>query len=163
MAFLKNEDIVNNLDTKRLDKPLSAMMGVTLKKLLDKSTKDTGWIDISSYLEATDDHAHNVENYYPDRPARIRRIGDIVFLDAELRKITGDQPSTLDPEYLLFVIPEGFRPSYDVVKVCQGSHMNRVTVHIFPNGNLYLCRYGTTDPMPIVRGTWLPIMVDWCI
>ena len=108
---------------------------------------DTDWVNVGV---GTD-----VGVYETGMDTRVRRSGNIVFFSGQLKKTTGTQPATLDRNYLLFTIPEGYRPSRDANFVIQGSQMNRALLRVNANGNVYICRYGTTTSSDITVGVWL--------
>lgn len=165
MGLLTERDISNNLSDKSRSRIPSMHlladmqeMFLTLSRKVSRLT-GSGWHDLTQELAVMADY----EAYYPDEPARVRRAGDFVYLDAVLRKIKADQPATVNNDYVVFRLPEEYRPTREIVAVCQGSTMNRVTCRVMPDGNVYLCRYGTTVVQNIPLGSWLCCQFGWMI
>lgn len=118
-----------------------------------KGGGDTGWVNVNV---GTD-----VQTYESGTDVQVRRVGSLVYFSGQLRKITGNQPATMDRTYVLFNIPAGYRPRRDCNFVIQGSTMNRATLRVDANGNVYICRYGTNQSYEIAVNTWLAFDVCW--
>lgn len=116
---------------------------------------DTGWVNVNV---GTD-----VQTYEPGADVQVRRVGSLVYFSGQLRKITGNQPATMDRTYVLFNIPAGYRPRRDCNFVIQGSTMNRAALRVNANGNVYICRYGTNQSYEIAVNTWLAFDVCWFV
>lgn len=60
-------------------------------------------------------------------------------------------------------IHESFRPTREVVVVCQGSGINRWACSIGTDGVVYAHRYGTNDYVDIPAGAWLPFTITYSV
>ena len=54
-------------------------------------------------------------------------------------------------------ISASYRPHKEMHFLCQGSGVNRYLLYIYPNGEMYADRYGTTSEIAIPSGVWLNI------
>jgi len=110
---------------------------------------DTGW------QEAT--ITNNNFKKYSDldiNSPKYRRIGNIVELRGVLQAVN-KIPANASPTYFL-TLPEGYRPSSNIFRICQGSSTNRWLLTIEHDGRVGISRYGTTSMIDIAVGAWLP-------
>ncbi|AOS66800.1 hypothetical protein CJZ71_15770 [Bacillus subtilis] len=133
--------VVNNADVVLVRH--NRMLGYSLDVNVNQSRKDTGWMDIELLNGAT--------AYVSERIPRIRRIGNKIRLEAELKGIT-----TMDTEYISYypewspdrVLPFTIPTSGGYNAVCQ----------IQPNGKAKIL--STRHPSPDVN-SWYPIVFEW--
>lgn len=133
--------VVNNADVVLVRH--NRMLGYSLDVNVNQSRKDTGWMDIELLNGAT--------AYVPERKPRIRRIGNKIRLEAELKGVT-----TMDTEYISYypdwspdrVLPFTIPTSGGYNAVCQ----------IQPNGKVKIL--STRHPTPDVN-SWYPIVFEW--
>lgn len=161
MAILNEHSVIDNLDSKEKKRPLSARMGSVLRQLIrDSAPKDSGWYDLTDALKSVGSY----ENYYSNQHCRIRRIGDIVYMYAEVRKIKSEQPATYGEKiYPAFNIPEEFRPDHDIRAICQGSNMNRCVCRIMENGTVAFDRFGVSSAGAISVNYWIAVNMIWMV
>lgn len=161
MAILNENSVIDNLDSSEKKRPLSARMGAVLRKLIHDSTpKDTGWVDLTDALKSVGSY----ENYYSYQHSKIRKIGDVVYMYAEVRKIKSSQSATYgEPLYPAFNIPEEFRPDHDVRSICQGSNMNRCVCRVTKNGVVGFDRFGVTSAGSIDVNFWIAVNMMWMV
>ncbi|MGG1476507.1 hypothetical protein ABE372_06970, partial [Bacillus subtilis] len=130
--------VVNNADVVLVRH--NRMLGYSLDVNVNQSRKDTGWMDTELLNGAT--------AYVPERIPRIRRIGNKIRLEAELKGVT-----TMDTEYISYypewspdrVLPFTIPTSGGYNAVCQ----------IQPNGKVKIL--STRHPTPDVN-SWYPIV-----
>ncbi|MGC7776358.1 hypothetical protein ACP2WI_07125 [Bacillus subtilis] len=133
--------VVNNADVVLVRH--NRMLGYSLDVNVNQSRKDTGWMDTELLNGAT--------AYVPERIPRIRRIGNKIRLEAELKGVT-----TMDTEYISYypewspdrVLPFTIPTSGGYNAVCQ----------IQPNGKVKIL--STRHPTPDVN-SWYPIVFEW--
>ncbi|MED3600974.1 hypothetical protein P4472_02935 [Bacillus subtilis] len=133
--------VVNNADVVLVRH--NRMLGYSLDVNVNHSRKDTGWMDIELLNGAT--------AYISERIPRIRRIGNKIRLEAELKGVT-----TMDTEYISYypdwspdrVLPFTIPTSGEYNAVCQ----------IQPNGKVKIL--STRHPTPDVN-SWYPIIFEW--
>ena len=113
-----------------------------------EALEDTGWntATIASGFRAYNGTAANTPQY--------RRIGKQVKIRGVLQPTAAIAGSTTAKA--MFTLPEGFRPSKQEYKLCQGSIKNTWLLTIFSNGEVGISRYGTTASAEIPASAWLP-------
>lgn len=89
----------------------------------------------------------------------VRRYGKVVSLSGAL---TNTSAVTLDSTHVkVFTIPSGYRPSQDVLILCQGSGANEFLLQIKTNGEVYIGRYGTDSFAQVNANSWFPFHATW--
>ena len=113
-----------------------------------EALEDTGWntATIASGFRAYNGTAGNTPQY--------RRIGKQVKIRGVLQPTVEIAASTTAK--VMFTLPEGFKPSKQEYKLCQGSIKNTWLLTIFSNGEVGISRYGTTASAEIPTSAWLP-------
>lgn len=74
-------------------------------------------------------------------------------------RTTAAQTST--GEKLMGYVPAGCEPIHTINSVQQGSGQARYLLSIYPNGQMYASRYGTTSDTAIINLAWLNIFVSY--
>ena len=129
-------------------------------------TNDTNFIVDSIQLAHTDKSSISSYSsgwtYYGTASANtptVRRYGKVVSLTGAL---TNTSAVTLNTTHVkVFTIPSGYRPSQDVIVLCQGSGANEFVLQIKTDGGVYIGRYGTSSFSSIAAGQWFPFHVSW--
>lgn len=113
-----------------------------------EALEDTGWntATIASGFRAYNGTTSNTPQY--------RRIGKQVKIRGVLQPTAAISASTTAKA--MFTLPEGFKPSKQEYKLCQGSIKNTWLLTIFSNGEVGISRYGTTASAEISTSAWLP-------
>lgn len=89
----------------------------------------------------------------------VRRYGKVVSLTGAL---TNTSATTLDSTHVkVFTIPSGYRPSQDLVVLCQGSGANEFLMQVKNSGEVYFGRYGTNSFGQINAESWFPFHATW--
>lgn len=89
----------------------------------------------------------------------LRRYGKVVSLTGSLKNTA---TVTLNSTHVkVFTIPSGYRPSQDMVILCQGSGANEFCLQIQSGGDVYIGRYGTTSFQSVSSGSWFPFHATW--
>lgn len=106
--------------------------------------------------------ASGFEVYGSSYTPRYRINGSLVTVTGALKPTKVITSGTTDVK-MLGTISESFRPSTPAIFVCQGSGINRWTLTIKSDGNVYVSRYGTNAYVDIPVGAWLPFTVTYSI
>ncbi|AOP16116.1 hypothetical protein [Bacillus licheniformis] len=133
--------VVNNADVVLVRH--NRMLGYSLDVNVNQSRKDTGWMDIELLNGAT--------AYVSERIPRIRRIGNKIRLEAELKGVT-----TMDTEYISYY-PE-WSPDRVLAFTIPTSGGYNAVCQIQPNGKVKIL--STRHPSPDVN-SWYPIVFEW--
>ena len=89
----------------------------------------------------------------------VRRYGKVVSLTGAL---TNTASITLNTSHAkVFTIPSGYRPTQDVLVLCQGSGANEFVLQIKSNGDVMIGRYGTSSFQAIDANQWFPFHACW--
>ena len=89
----------------------------------------------------------------------VRRYGKVVSLTGALKNTTA---VTLNTSHVkVFTIPSGYRPSQDILVLCQGSGNNEYVMQIKTSGEVYFGRYGTSSNVEAGSGSWFPFHACW--
>lgn len=97
--------------------------------------------------------------YSTNNTPTVRRYGNVVSLDGTLKNTS---TVTLNATYVkVFTLPSGYRPSQEVLVVCQGSSVNRFMMLIKTDGSVNFGRYGTTSFPEVATGAWFPFHATW--
>lgn len=110
-------------------------------------------------------------------PVLYRRIGNVVYLSGACRALNTLSPyeegsTTSVAEYDMFTLPEGYRPKYDAVFLCQGSGSGKWCMVVHTDGRVTCSRYSATTRtyegmllssgyVDIVPNTWMPFSVSY--
>lgn len=101
-------------------------------------------------------------NYYGTAAGNtptVRRYGKVVSLTGAL---TNTAAVTLNTTHVkVFTIPSGYRPSQDILVLCQGSNYNEFVLQVKSNGEVFIGRYGTSSNTQASAGTWFPFHACW--
>ena len=149
---LQIEDITTNIGN------LSTNVGTlstNVENLSEKINKkqdiieDTGWIECK--------YGNGIVPYTSNSNARVRKIGNIVFLQGTLKNNTAW--STHDS---ILTFDKKFAPSQESRFLCQGSGLNRFLLTVRTTGICKVERYGTTKSITVETGAWLNVF-DTCV
>ena len=89
----------------------------------------------------------------------VRRYGKVVSLTGALKNSAA---VTLNTSHVkVFTIPSGYRPSQDILVLCQGSGNNEYVMQIKTSGEVYFGRYGTSSNVQASAGSWFPFHACW--
>lgn len=127
-------------------------------------TNDTNFIVDSIQLAHTDkatisSFSSGWASYGSGSNPTVRRYGKSVTLTGALKNTSA---VTLNSTHVqAFTIPSGYRPSQDMIVVCQGSGINRFLLQIKTDGTVSVGRYGTTSFIEASAGSWFPFHVTW--
>ena len=110
--------------------------------------EDTGWIECK----------YGIVPYTSNSNARVRKIGNIVFLQGTLKNNTAW--STHDS---ILTFDKKFAPSQESRFLCQGSGLNRFLLTVRTTGICKVERYGTNQSQGITikTGAWLNVFATW--
>ena len=150
---LQIEDITTNIGN------LSTNVGTlstNVENLSEKINKkqdiieDTGWIECK--------YGNGIVPYTSNSNARVRKIGNIVFLQGALKNNTAW--STHDS---ILTFDKKFAPSQESRFLCQGSGLNRFLLTVRTTGICKVERYGTNQSQGITikKGAWLNVFATW--
>ena len=108
--------------------------------------EDTGWIECK--------YGNGIVPYTSNSNARVRKIGNIVFLQGTLKNNTAW--STHDS---ILTFDKKFAPSQESRFLCQGSGLNRFLLTVRTTGICKVERYGTNQSQGITikTGAWLNV------
>lgn len=112
--------------------------------------EDTGWIECK--------YGNGIVPYTSNSNARVRKIGNIVFLQGTLKNNTAW--STHDS---ILTFDKKFAPSQESRFLCQGSGLNRFLLTVRTTGICKVERYGTNQSQGITikTGSWLNVFATW--
>ena len=90
----------------------------------------------------------------------VRRYGKVVSLTGA---ITNTAEITLNTTHAkVFSIPAGYRPSQDLLVVCQGSGTNRYVLQVKSNGDVLVGRYSNSTSYSVLPvNQWFPFHACW--
>ena len=89
----------------------------------------------------------------------VRRYGKVVSLTGALKNSAAVTLNTTHVK--VFTIPSGYRPSQDILVLCQGSGNNEYVMQIKTSGEVYFGRYGTSSNVEAASGSWFPFHACW--
>lgn len=141
---LQIEDITTNVGT----------LSTNVENLSENINKkqdiieDTGWIECK--------YGNGIVPYTSNSNARVRKIGNIVFLQGTLKNNTAW--STHDS---ILTFDKKFAPSQESRFLCQGSGLNRFLLTVRTTGICKVERYGTTKSITVETGAWLNVFATW--
>lgn len=110
--------------------------------------EDTGWVECK--------YGKDIVPYTSNSHARVRKIGNIVFLQGALKNNTAW--STHDS---ILTFDKKFAPSQESRFLCQGSGLNRFLLTVRTTGICKVERYGTTSSITVETGAWLNVFATW--
>ena len=110
--------------------------------------EDTGWVECK--------YGNGIVPYTSNSNARVRKIGNIVFLQGTLKNNTAW--STHDS---ILTFDKKFAPSQESRFLCQGSGLNRFLLTVRTTGICKVERYGTTKSITVETGAWLNVFATW--
>lgn len=110
--------------------------------------EDTGWVECK--------YGNGIVPYTSNSHARVRKIGNIVFLQGALKNNTAW--STHDS---ILTFDKKFAPSQESRFLCQGSGLNRFLLTVRTTGICKVERYGTTKSITVEKGAWLNVFATW--
>ena len=157
---LQIEDITTNVGNLSINvENLSENVGnlstnvENLSENIDKKQdiiEDTGWIECK--------YGNGIVPYTSNSTARVRKIGNIVFLQGTLKNNTAW--STHDS---ILTFDKKFAPSQESRFLCQGSGLNRFLLTVRTTGICKVERYGTNQSQGITikTGAWLNVFATW--
>lgn len=116
---------------------------------------DSGWIDCT-----LNSRFSRYSNDYPT--LQVRKVGKAVYLRGILRNNTTLAGGDMSID--VATIPEGYRPSYRVSAVMQGSGSNKFTYMIYTTGELKMDRYSNnTTVNSVPPNSWLHFYGSWLL
>ena len=113
---------------------------------------DSGWTDVSL--------ASGFTTYSSGSNLRYRKIGSLVQIQGIVKNTSAIAAGTIST---IGTVPAGYRPSYEMKAVCQGSGVSRFLIDVYPNGNIVLDRYGTSASEAIGANSWINIYIMYFI
>lgn len=116
---------------------------------------DTGWIDatLTSDFKAYGNVSSNNPQY--------RKKNGVVYIRGCVSPSTELEASATGK--VIFTLPTGYRTSYGIVKICQGSGKNVWCLAVNTNGTVTIARYGTTANAKVPTTAWLPFEISFAI
>ena len=118
--------------------------------------KDSGWI------EPTINTVFNVYQNKAVNKVKYRKIGKRVEIYGIITPAS--EISDTSTYTNIFTLPAAYRPPHDgIVKLCQGTGMNRWMLRVDSYGVVSFSRYGTTAFVACPAGAWLPFFVSYFI
>ena len=133
----------------------NGFMSSTDKEKLDEISIDSGWITgnlQSNFIP----YSNNEIN----RPV-YRKIGKTVFVQGI---ISPKNDLNKDSTYVIFTLPEGYRPKYACYYLCQGTAGRIWLLEISTDGTVNFSRYRNgADYITPYASNWLPFSVSFCI
>lgn len=90
---------------------------------------------------------------------QLRRYGKVVSLTGTLTNTAAVLLNTGHTK--VFTIPSGYRPSQDVLVMCQGSNANEYVMQVKTNGDVFFGRYGTNGFVEAGANSWFPFHACW--
>lgn len=120
------------------------------KEYVDNQYKDTGWQN--AVLDGN-------FSPYESTVTQYRRIGNIVFIRGA---VTPTKPLTFGatvPDFPIFTLPVGYRPTIQQMNVCQGSGTNIWCCRVLSDGTVSASRYrsGDTYGQNVPTTAWFPL------
>ena len=90
---------------------------------------------------------------------QLRRYGKVVSLTGTLKNTAA---VTLNTSHVkVFTIPSGYRPSQDVLVMCQGSNAYEYVMQVKTNGEVFFGRYGANSFIEAGVNSWFPFHACW--
>ncbi len=136
--------------------------GVAVKSITKDNDVTVDGIQIAHTDVSTVTSLSSGWNYYGSSSANlptVRRYGKVVSLTGAL---TNTAAVTINTSHVkVFTIPSGYRPSQDVLVMCQGSGANEFVLQVKANGEVYFGRYGTSSFASVSSGSWFPFHACW--
>lgn len=117
-------------------------------KITDSSYED---LNDSGWIEAT--LTSTFTNYSTNTTPEYRKTGKQVEIRGVVKPTATVTASTTG--VTIFTLPAGYRPTKDVLEICQGSGRNVWLLTIKPTGVVTISRYGTTGNIDIPTSAWL--------
>lgn len=117
---------------------------------------DSGWVNAPLNTSL-------VSQYDSGAPAlRCRKYGPIVHVMGCLKSNYAFTP-TSDTSHRLAQLPSGYRPTYDMMTIHQGSGSYRWMCRLNPDGNMYVSRYSNnaTTNNQVPSNAWLNINITF--
>lgn len=150
---LQIEDITTNVGNLSTNVENLSENVENLSENIDKKQdiiEDTGWIECK--------YGNGIVPYTSNSNARVRKIGNIVFLQGTLKNNTAW--STHDS---ILTFDKKFAPSQESRFLCQGSGLNRFLLTVRTTGICKVERYGTNQSQGITikTGAWLNVFATW--
>ena len=150
---LQIEDITTNVGNLSTNVGNLSTNVENLSENIDKKQdiiEDTGWIECK--------YGNGIVPYTSNSNARVRKIGNIVFLQGTLKNNTAW--STHDS---ILTFDKKFAPSQESRFLCQGSGLNRFLLTVRTTGICKVERYGTNQSQGITikTGAWLNVFATW--
>lgn len=150
---LQIEDITTNVENLSENVGNLSTNVENLSENIDKKQdiiEDTGWIECK--------YGNGIVPYTSNSNARVRKIGNIVFLQGTLKNNTAW--STHDS---ILTFDKKFAPSQESRFLCQGSGLNRFLLTVRTTGICKVERYGTNQSQGITikTGAWLNVFATW--
>ena len=119
---------------------------------------DTRWINATL--------TNDFKLYNVNSACRYRKIGNQVNIQFILSPANASNKLNSATETIAFVLPEGYRPSQNLVVVCQGSGTNIFITTVLSNGNVAISRYRSSSSYASSSpgtSTWLPCNITYFV
>ena len=157
---LQIEDITTNVGNLSTNvENLSENVGnlsTNVENLSENIDKKQDIIEDTGSIECK--YGNGIVPYTSNSNARVRKIGNIVFLQGTLKNNTAW--STHDS---ILTFDKKFAPSQESRFLCQGSGLNRFLLTVRTTGICKVERYGTNQSQGITikTGAWLNVFATW--
>ena len=127
---------------------------ITATGKAEVETEDTGWLS----AELTDSFRdyYDSGDYHPQYRKRDKVVSIRGIVKPRATISSGGSA-------IIFTLPEGFRPSYEISKVCAGSSKNTWLMYVSRNGAVSLNRYGATANASCGTSAYLPFECTFMI
>lgn len=152
--FYTSEYMLNKITVTWTDEHADSLPDGYIEPIVTSGMYDSSW------QEPT--FSSQFEHYNSAQTLKYRRIGNTVEIRGAC-KPTSTITGSVD-EYLIFTLPDGYRPSHRIFCICQGSGVSIYMVSIATDGSVYFsrCREGNTY-VDATTTFWLPINVQFFV
>lgn len=140
----------------------SHIYGVAVKLITQNNDVTADGIQIGHTEKSTVTSLSSGWANYGDSSAnapQLRRYGKVVSMTGCLKNTVAVTLNTSHTK--VFTIPSGYRPSQDVIVVCQGSNANEYCMQVKANGEVYFGRYGAGSFVEAGANSWFPFHACW--
>lgn len=114
---------------------------------------DTGWKNATLKSEFA--------VYNDNSNVHYRKIGNVVYIAGIVKPTAALEGSAT--QVPIFNLPEGYRPSEAMYKVCPGSAKNTWLLAVLTSGNVTFSRYGMTTYAEASTSVWLPFEMSFVV
>ena len=128
---------------------LSTTNKSSIVEAINELAYDSGWLDVNLNSDFS--------LYSADSDCKYRKVGKTVMICGQVKA-----NKTLT-EGIIFVLPVGFRPAYNMWFVQQGSGTAKWLLTLNTDGTVYAQRYGTNSGVDIKPTNWLPMSATFLV